>query len=292
VDDAIKNKAKKHAPRALNQAQIDIKNAENMMESNINDPSAYTPLVRKANRSAALLAAIVVEQKKVNYNLDESAAQKIVVQDGRLERLNFDLAITGAALAQSQNNQAMTADQLAKSQNEIDRKNQLLAMSENQSDEQKKQLRAAAQEKRFQTALESAQKQFKPSEADVYRQGDKILIRLKTIGFATGKSELPETSKALVDKVATVAQQLGPQQVVVEGHTDSVGSAEVNNQISQKRAETVMSYLTEDGISKDSLQAVGYGFQKPLSSNKTKAGRAQNRRVDIWITPDEMAATE
>ena len=133
--------------------------------------------------------------------------------------------------------------------------------------------------------LDNAQKQFSNTEADVYRQGDKILIRLKKMEFSIGKASVPTKSKKLLDKVALVAKQLGPQEVIVEGHTDSVGTAEVNNKISQQRADSVLGYLENEGISKSILQSVGYGFEKPLSSNKTRTGRAQNRRVDIWITP-------
>jgi OmpA-OmpF porin, OOP family len=210
VEDAKNNKAKKYAPRSLNIAELDLKNAENTMDSNVNQPEAYAPAVRKANRSAAMLTAIVEEQKKVNYNLDEG----------------------------------------------------------------------------------SAQKSFSPSEAEVFRQGDKILIRLKTIGFATGQTDIPAQSKPILERVAQVAEKLDANQVVVEGHTDSVGSAAINETISQKRAESVMSYLQTEGVAAGKIQAVGYGFQKPLSSNKTKTGRAQNRRVDVWISPNEMTETK
>lgn len=261
VEAAKENKAKKYAPRALNQTEIDIKNAELAIAANINEPVAYEPAVRKANRSAAVLTAIIAEQKKVNYNLDESAALKIVEQSGQ-----------------------------------IDRKNQMLISVQRENDFQNRQLRdqrsAAETEKAFQAALLSAQKQFSTSEADVFRQGDKILIRLKSIGFASGQAYVPAQSKQLLDRVANVADDLQARQIVVEGHTDSVGSASLNKLLSQKRADNVVSYLSNEGVGEGNIQAVGYGFQKPLSSNKTTTGRAQNRRVDVWITPSEMIETE
>lgn len=307
VEDAKNNKAKKYAPRSLNVAEIDLKNAENTMDSNVNNPEAFTPAVRKANRSAALLTAIVEEQKKVNYNLDEGAAQRLVEQSGQIERMNFDLAVTGAALVQTRDNLMQTEAQAkadaeaaqmksAQTQAEIDRQNQMLIAAQGDKEAQDRKLRdqqaAAEVEKRFQAVLLSAQQSFSPSEAEVFRQGNKILIRLKTIGFATGKSEIPAQSKPILERVAKVAEQLDASQVVVEGHTDSTGTAAVNETISQKRAESVMSYLQTEGVAAGKIQAVGYGFQKPLSSNKTKTGRAQNRRVDVWISPNEMTETK
>lgn len=289
VEDAKNNKAKKYASRSLNVAELDLKNAENTMDSNVNQPDAYAPAVRKANRSAAMLTAIINEQKKVNYNLDESAAQRLVEQSGEIDRMNFDLAATGAALVQTREN-------LEQTQAEIDRKNQMLMDAQGDKEAQDKKLRdqqaAADAEKRFQAVLLSAQQSFSPSEAEVFRQGNKILIRLKTIGFASGKADIPAQSKPILERVAKVAEQLDASQVVVEGHTDSVGTAAMNETISQKRAESVMSYLQTEGVAAGKIQAVGYGFQKPLASNKTKTGRAQNRRVDVWISPTEMTETK
>ncbi|MGZ3725664.1 MAG: OmpA family protein [Pseudobdellovibrio sp.] len=268
IDEAKKNKAKKYAPRSLNTAELDLKNAENVIDSNTNQPDSYLSAVRKANRSAAILTAVVTEQRKVDYNLDESEAEKIVEQSGRIDQMNFDLATTNAALNETQAN-----------------------LSEKEERE-KAEAEKAETEKHFQDTIAEAQKQFSPSEADVYRQGDKILIRLKSIGFASGKSDIPDKSKDLIERVSKVAEKLDAKQLVIEGHTDSVGSTQANDAISKKRAESVMSYLTSDGWDSSKIQAVGLGSQKPLSSNETKAGRAENRRVDVWITPTEPTKTE
>lgn len=282
---AVNNKAKRYAPKALNMAELDITDAENMISSNIESPQNYAPSVKKANLSAAMLAAIVDEQKKVNYNLDETAARKIVQQRGQVAQLSTALRNKDEELYYSEAELLAYQNELESSREEISKKNKELMLSEKESQEKDTELAKAEKEKRFQEALASAQKQFSKSEADVYRQDDKILIRLKKMEFPSGKAEVPEKSKQLLDKVASVAKQLVSQQIIVEGHTDSVGSAEVNSKISQKRADSVLSYLEEEGIPNSILQSVGYGFEKPLSSNKTKTGRAQNRRVDIWITP-------
>ena len=216
--------------------------------------------------------------------------------------MNFDLAVTGAALVETRQNliateaQAKTEAQEAQmkselSQVQMDRQSEMLVTAQTDKDMQDKKISdqqaSADSEKRFQAVLLSAQTQFSASEAEVFRQGNKILIRLKTVGFESGKSDIPEKSKPLLERVAKVAEQLDASQLVVEGHTDSVGPAAVNDSISQKRAESVVSYLSTEGIAAEKMQAIGYGFQKPLSTNTTKTGRAQNRRVDVWISPTE-----
>ncbi|MBC7740764.1 MAG: OmpA family protein [Bdellovibrionaceae bacterium] len=279
VEEARNNKASKNAPSALNMAELDIKSAENMVDANQGKPEMYQPAIDKANRSAALLAAIVAEQKRANYNLDENSARRLVQQSGMLAKMDADLAASKTALTNTRSEYIAAQIALQNSEAEGSEKDAALKA-------QSKMLTQAEADKKFQVALESARQKFSKSEADVYRQGDRLLIRLKNVGFSSGAATLPETSKTILDKVSTVAQELNPKEIVVEGHTDSVGSATVNEELSQKRADSVATYLKEKGMTQNMIKTEGYGFQKPLSTNKTKAGRAQNRRVDIWITPE------
>ena len=71
---------------------------------------------------------------------------------------------------------------------------------------------------------------------------------------------------------------------VVEGHTDSTGSASLNEKLSAKRANAVKDYLVKNGIDASRLDAKGYGPSKPIAVNGTRAGRAENRRVEIKVT--------
>jgi outer membrane protein OmpA-like peptidoglycan-associated protein len=102
---------------------------------------------------------------------------------------------------------------------------------------------------------------------------------LEKVYFETAKATIKPESFSLLDEVATVilATKLG--RVRIEGHTDSVGNAEYNMDLSQRRADAVRSYLISKGLSGDDLIAVGYGEGQPVVSNASAAGRAQNRRV-------------
>ena len=151
-------------------------------------------------------------------------------------------------------------------------------------------------EKALNERYEVARKEFNSNEAEVYKQGDKLLIRLKGMAFPTAKATITEENKALLGKVQKVMEDFGSSSVIVEGHTDSIGGKKSNETLSQNRADAVKTYLQENngGVSDDSstIKAVGYGYQKPLATNKTADGRAQNRRVDIIIKPEHTATTD
>ncbi len=102
----------------------------------------------------------------------------------------------------------------------------------------------------------------------------------KVIYFDSGKATFkPQTIKTL-DNVVAILVEYPTAEFDVEGHTDSIGSAKFNLKLSQKRAEAVVKYLKEHGV-KSKLNAKGYGETKPIASNRTRAGRAKNRRVEI-----------
>lgn len=102
------------------------------------------------------------------------------------------------------------------------------------------------------------------------------------VGFETGSSELTDSSKESLGQVATLLEQ-NPQisPVQISGHTDSTGSSKVNDQLSEKRAESVRSFLEEKGIDSSRFEISSSGSSDPVASNDTASGRAMNRRVEI-----------
>lgn len=104
---------------------------------------------------------------------------------------------------------------------------------------------------------------------------------LEGITFSTGKWDIKSESYPVLDEVVSVLEKNSALKVEVQGHTDNVGTQEMNQTLSQKRAEAVMNYFVKKGIEKDRLSAEGYGFSRPVGSNDTPEGRAQNRRVQL-----------
>jgi len=112
-------------------------------------------------------------------------------------------------------------------------------------------------------------------------EGEKKSVVLKGVNFDIGKATLTEDSKLVLKDVATSLAARPDVRVEVQGHTDISGSRALNTRLSKARAQTVEKFLEENGVSPGQLTAKGYGPDKPIASNKTKAGRAQNRRVEL-----------
>ncbi|MDR2553934.1 MAG: OmpA family protein [Fibromonadaceae bacterium] len=107
---------------------------------------------------------------------------------------------------------------------------------------------------------------------------------MSDILFETGKADLKQELRENLSAIGAILQSLLTEsKVIVEGHTDNVGSADFNQKLSEQRAKAVMQYLIERGVVANRLQSVGYGLTKPVADNKTEEGRAKNRRVELVI---------
>jgi len=105
--------------------------------------------------------------------------------------------------------------------------------------------------------------------------------------LSNNKAAIDAENFSLLAKVQKVIGDIGAKQIEVEGHTDSSGGKKLNEELSAKRAESVQSYLvSNNNIAAEKITATGYGYSKPIATNKTAEGRAQNRRVDIIITAE------
>ncbi|MCB9708808.1 MAG: OmpA family protein [Myxococcales bacterium] len=118
---------------------------------------------------------------------------------------------------------------------------------------------------------------------DYVRLEGSEIITLQNIYFNTDSSQLADRSKPMVTEVAKIVDANPEMKLRVEGYADSVGPSQYNQQLSQKRAETVRTFLLEQGADEDRVSAKGYGEGKPIASNVTQRGRARNRRVEFRV---------
>lgn len=125
--------------------------------------------------------------------------------------------------------------------------------------------------------------------AEVERVGEGIKITLSEnmVNFAFNSAELTSSTKTNLDKLATVLINNPDTNINIYGHTDNKGTAQVNQKISENRANSVKNYLISKGIASSRMITMGRGFSEPIASNDTDAGRAQNRRVEFAITANE-----
>ena len=273
LNGAKKDGATKNAPNTYKKAELSLKNAQSVISTNVRNPSGFEKSVAEANGATTLLNEVMTTIKQ-NKNISENSALKMVSQNRQIKTLKTDLSTS--------------ATQNASAENEMQEKNKKLSSdlaTKNQA------LDSAKASVEIQQALENARSQFSTEEAEAYQQGDNLVIRMKNINFSSGRSDLPASSLASLAKVSEVAKSLQASEIKVEGHTDSTGTESQNKSISEQRASAVATYFKSNGFKDIDVQSAGYGFQKPIATNKSKEGRAQNRRVDIVITPKAFDKT-
>ncbi|TWX57636.1 OmpA family protein [Colwellia hornerae] len=133
-------------------------------------------------------------------------------------------------------------------------------------------------------------KQLRDSGVSIARDGDKInLIMPGNITFASNSSNINSNFTSVLDSVSLVLEEYNQTIIVVSGHTDSSGSAQHNQKLSEDRAGSVANYLRGQKILSDRIETVGFGETQPAVTNKTAAGRELNRRVEITLLPIEQS---
>jgi outer membrane protein OmpA-like peptidoglycan-associated protein len=111
-----------------------------------------------------------------------------------------------------------------------------------------------------------------------------LVVNMQDVLFDTGKYDLKPTAREALAKISGIVLSHPGLNLQVEGYTDSTGSAEFNQKLSEQRANTVRDYLMNQGLNTNSLSAVGYGLNYPVAPNDTSAGRKQNRRVELVVS--------
>lgn len=128
--------------------------------------------------------------------------------------------------------------------------------------------------------------QLQGTGVSVTRNGDQIILNMPSaITFDTDQDQVKSQFYSTLNSVAIVLRKFNQTLVDVYGFTDSTGSASYNQGLSQRRAASVASYLGSQGIDPRRFAVIGYGASQPVASNATPEGRAQNRRVEIQISP-------
>lgn len=265
---AEKDNAKKYAPETYNTTKDLLRNQEQAIRADRYNTQVLTAARDQTTAAAARLIRITSEARRLG---SEKVALEIEAKDAQ------------AAAAQQAAQQKLAAEQQAAQQ----------ATAEAQAAQ--RQLAAADQQLADQKAMDQkfqqAKARFSSSEADVYQDGQNILIRLKGLNFKAGKADLGTANKALVVKVGEVISMYGQPNVKVEGHTDSSGTRATNIRLSDERAKVVKNALIRDtNLPATKITSEGFGDSQPIASNKTASGRTQNRRVDVVITPTQQVA--
>jgi outer membrane protein OmpA-like peptidoglycan-associated protein len=138
---------------------------------------------------------------------------------------------------------------------------------------------------------EDMQRQIDALQAKATDRG--IVLTLGDVLFTTGQADLKAGAASNLNRLVTFLNQNPDRKVEIEGHTDNVGSDDLNQGLSQRRADSVRSFLIQQGISSERIASSGKGEHQPVADNESEGGRQQNRRVEVIIMnpPPVVAST-
>jgi OOP family OmpA-OmpF porin len=286
IDQAEKKKAQKIAPKSFAVAQENLKEADAFISAHRYEKEKIHQKAGEALFQARRLHQVIsqseqnrtMQPEEITLKEEETLhkiTDKLSASDMRDQTYEIQVKnILGSIIALQTDRQFMS-DKIKSLQSEIESKNLQIT--------DKEQLAA---EKRFNELFVEVQNIFSTDEAEVYKQGNRLIIRLRAIQFPVGQAIIMPDNYALLSKVQRSIRTFGDPDVVIEGHTDSTGSDDVNENLSQQRAESVRQYFVANKtLSYEKIVAVGYGSKRPLASNATLEGRAINRRIDVIISP-------
>ncbi|MGA7613603.1 MAG: OmpA family protein [Thermoanaerobaculia bacterium] len=137
-------------------------------------------------------------------------------------------------------------------------------------------------------------KQIPNVEVQRPSQDEIKVVVANDILFPFDSAELTPSSKSSLRDMANVFEKYPGTTIKVQGYTDSIGTASYNQSLSERRALAVKDYLTQQGVTADRIQAIGYGESDPVASNATPAGRQENRRVELAVKaqPEQQASAQ
>ena len=297
IKQAKNSKVDKIAPRSFNIAQTKLSEADAFITQN---PYQKEMMQQKANEALFMSQRMfqVADQSEKFKSMEpeeitlwiEKILHEITGQlaatDMRNQPYKIQVENIVGSIDALQKDRQFMSDKVKILKSEIETKNSQIADLEGKTLEQQVIRERLAAEKRFNQLFIEVQNLFSPDEAEVYKKGNSLVIRLRAIQFPVGKSVIMPDNYSLLSKIQQSIRIFGEPDVIIEGHTDSTGSNEVNEHLSQQRSESVRQYLLANKtLSYDRIVAVGYGSSKPLASNATAQGRAINRRIDVIIKP-------
>jgi len=231
-------------------------------------------------------ARLAVERANMAFG---SGADEATVKDmAYVAERQVALAVSAAGLEQANRNLAKYQEE----ETELRRKLQNATQSElaRMKRELEAQKHAVATEHEARLAAERSAAAALKSLDDVREESRGIVITLSgAVLFAAGQHSLLPIAKEKLREVAQALLEQGDSAIMVEGHTDSVGPSARNHELSLLRAQEVRGYLVSQGIPTNSIQATGLGEERPVASNDTAEGRANNRRVEIVVNPKSRA---
>ncbi len=282
-------KAEELASTEFAQAQMALQQAEEAARGGMKNEQTRQ-LAKDAVRRA-YDAQLLAEQRAIERAL-EAERKAAADEQARLERERHQAELAQAAEAR-QRAEAEAARARAQAEEERARREAEEARRREQ-DAREKAEAARRQEEEALRAAERAEQEKQALRAQLLDQFNRILptrdtprgllVTMADVLFDFGKYNLRPGAREALARLSGIVLAHPGLELDIEGHTDSVGSEETNQKLSEKRAEAVREYLTQQGLDAGVLRALGFGETMPVADNETSKGRQQNRRVELIVS--------
>src|SRR5262249_11599707 len=325
IDIARRAGAKEFSREEWKQAEEKLATLEQIWPRNLKDETKFSGLARDVMRLSQVArdqavereqqARIENERQERMRRLEEARAQaeasKAEAERVKLEadraRAEAELAKARAESAKAEAEQAeraVPADGPRREQSAREAEAQRAAAERAQAEARAETERARAETERAKLVAEDAKRERDAALQKLYvslseildtkRETRGFIVNLGDVLFDTGRATLKPTAREKLSKLAGILVAYpGQLTLEIEGHTDSVGSDEMNNRLSHSRAQSVSDYLAGAGVKSERIKAVrGFGKTKPITTNDTAAGRQLNRRVEVVIDDSEAQAKQ
>lgn len=291
VSKAKKDKAHKYAPLTLQKSESQLAQAEKLLEANRYDLDEPRSLAKEAIYEAGHAIEITQAIKKVDDD-DLTTEELILSMESPINNIgesfnlkpSFDGSVENPIAAIQDNIGTLQSESLdlGEARKEILNLERVISELELKLGVQSDRLAKQEEDRQKFGKVESL---FSASEANLFKKGNSVIIRMVGLNFQSGKSSIEPQYFGLLREVKTAIETYPDASISIEGHTDSFGSDSMNLNLSQDRAEAVKSYLLAniDSSYLSKISAQGYGESRPIGNNETQDGRRKNRRIDLII---------
>jgi outer membrane protein OmpA-like peptidoglycan-associated protein len=277
IASAKKQGAEKYAPKTLAQSEEKMALAVSILDADRTQTEKAEVQAKNAKWLAERSAAITETVKDFDRR-DYTKEDIVLWHQAQLSTVNEPV---GGQLPFNESSDAVVLSLKAS----IEKlKSAEIGYSKQLASTEKERLAMEAKDRAVKKQFETVQAMFTKEEANVYLQRQNVLISAHGFQFPSGVSEIQTANFPLMNKIIRAIELFPKSRIEVSGHTDSTGADNINKSLSQARAEKVGKFLSEVGeIASSRIKAIGYGESRPVASNKTAEGRAENRRVEIKI---------
>lgn len=269
----------KYAPDITREAMQDLKNASYIDSSKKPDRKLEITFARQAVQRAEDARLVTLrkqaDERETNAQLAKQKAETEAAQSQlQAQQAQMEAERAAAAKAQADAERARAEAERAKAEAEAEAA----------------RARAEAANKAAQSAAEAREKLLSQlnSVLATSESARGLIVNMSDVLFDTGKYTLKPGTQVSLAKVSGILQSYPGLKLQVEGYTDSTGTPEFNQKLSENRADAVRDFLVSMGVAQGNIVATGYGQNHPVAENNTIAGRAQNRRVQLVVSGDAI----